>query len=187
MAKASIMRILTVFVATTMLLDVALAVDHTVGSPGGSWDLSTNFGVWASSQTFSVGDNLVFRYTSNHDVLEVTKSNYDSCGTSGPISTSTSSPTTIPLTAAGKRYFICGIPGHCSQGMKVEIDVVSAASGPPSTPTPPSPTPPANGPTTSSPPPPPTGVAVNPPSSAINLKMTAASILGFGFLMVMLL
>ncbi|XP_071739853.1 mavicyanin-like [Rutidosis leptorrhynchoides] len=177
MAKVSIMQILMAFVASTMLLQVAFAVDHTVGSPGGSWDLSTNFGVWASNQTFSVGDNLVFQYTPTHDVLEVTKANYDSCGTSGPLSTATSSPTTIPLTAAGKRYFICGTAGHCNRGQKVEIDVVSKASGPPSTPAPSSPTPTTNGPTTSSPPP--------PPSSAINLKTTAGSTLGFGLLVVM--
>ena len=47
-----------VFVATAMHVDMAVAVDITVGSPNGGWDLSTDLSSWASSQTFSVGDNL---------------------------------------------------------------------------------------------------------------------------------
>lgn len=58
MAKVSIMRILMGFTAILILLDVAVAVNHTVGAPNGSWDLSTDLATWASSQTFSVGDNL---------------------------------------------------------------------------------------------------------------------------------
>lgn len=53
MARVSIMRILMVFAATAMLVDMVVAVDYTVG-----WDLSTNLSAWASSQSFSVGDNL---------------------------------------------------------------------------------------------------------------------------------
>ena len=68
----------------------------------------------------------------------MTKDNYDSCRTSNPISTNGDSPTTIALTDAGTRYFICGSAGHCDQGMKVEIKTVAAASGPPTTGTPPS-------------------------------------------------
>ncbi|KAL4347962.1 hypothetical protein GQ457_17G005000 [Hibiscus cannabinus] len=40
-----------------------------VGSPNGSWDTNTDLQTW---------------YTSNHDVLEVTQANYDSCSTSSP-------------------------------------------------------------------------------------------------------
>ncbi|GKE48180.1 uclacyanin 1-like protein [Tanacetum coccineum] len=197
MARVSIMKMLMVFAATAMLVDMGVAVDITVGSPNGGWDLSTDLSSWASSQTFSVGDNLDFQFTSTHDVLEVTRENYDSCGLGSPISTTVTSPARFPLTAAGSRYFICGRGAHCSQGMKVQIDVGSGTSTPttPSSPTPPqttppssttppqttppsSATPPANVPTTSSPP---------PPSSAITLKMTAGSVLGFGVLVMMLL
>jgi hypothetical protein len=31
----------------------------------------------------------------------------------------------IPLAAAGSRYFICGVTGHCSAGMKVQVDIKS--------------------------------------------------------------
>ncbi|PWA41579.1 Cupredoxin [Artemisia annua] len=144
MARVSIMRILMVFAATAMLVDMVVAVDITVGSPNGGWDLTTDLSSWASSQTFSVGDNLDFQFTSAHDVLEVTKENYDSCGLGSPISTTVTSPARFPLAAEGSRYFICGRGNHCSQGMKVQINVGSGTS----TPTPPSSTiPPANGPT----------------------------------------
>ncbi|KAI3780806.1 hypothetical protein L2E82_10797 [Cichorium intybus] len=185
--KVATMRTLMGFVAMALLMELALAVDHTVGAPNGGWDLSTDMQTWASSQTFAVGDNLVFQYSSTHDVLEVSKANYDSCSTSNPISTNVNSPTRIPLTASGNRYFICGIAGHCSGGMKVEITTAGTSPAPPQTTTPSAPTPPTDN---SSPPPPPvTGETVNPPapSSAITLKATLGSILGFGFLVVMLL
>ncbi|KAK9051966.1 hypothetical protein SSX86_028594 [Deinandra increscens subsp. villosa] len=184
MAKVSIMRMLIGFAAAVMLLEVAAAVDHTVGAPNGGWDLTTDLSTWASSQTFTVGDTLVFQFDSTHDVLEVTKANYDSCGLGNPISTTVTSPDRVSLSASGTRYFVCGRGNHCSQGMKVQINVVAATGpSPPQTTTPSSPTPP--GPTTSSSPPPPPPVET--PSSAISLKMTAGTILGFGFLVMMLL
>ncbi|KAL4569774.1 hypothetical protein LXL04_025417 [Taraxacum kok-saghyz] len=202
MARAMMTKILMSIVAATMLIELALAVDHSVGAPNGGWDTSTDLSSWASSQTFTVGDNIVFTYTPNHDVLEVSKDDYDSCSTSSPISTSTRSPTTIELSDAVSRYFICGIAGHCDQGMKVEIKTESAASAPPTTTTPTSPTPPestpsppsSSSPDTPSPPAsttPGTPTPANPtpsgpsPSSAETLKITVLSMVGLGFLMMM--
>ncbi|KAI3502266.1 hypothetical protein L1887_30299 [Cichorium endivia] len=194
MAHAMMTKILMSIVATTMLVELALAVDYTVGSPNGGWDTSTDLKTWASSQTFTVGDNLVFTYTSTHDVLEVSKDDYDSCSTSSPISTNSPSPTNIALTASGSRYFICGTAGHCDQGMKVEIKTVSAASAPPTTTTPTSPTPPKSTPsppassTDDTPSPPASTTPATPapkPSSAETVKITALSMVGVGFLMMM--
>ncbi|KAI3745072.1 hypothetical protein L1987_58173 [Smallanthus sonchifolius] len=198
MAKVLIMRMLMGFAAALMLLDVAAAANYFVGGPTGVWDLTSDLSTWASDKTFRVGDNI-----GNTFIF----ANYDSCGTGNPISTSVTSPTRIALTASGTRYFICGRGTHCSQGMKLQIDVVGAPASapvpaPPQTPTPSSPTPPTSRspppqtttppsptpPTSDSPPPPPpTGETVNPPSSAITLKMTAGTIIGFGFLVMMLL
>lgn len=70
-----------------------------------------------------------FKHAANqHDVLEVSRAAYATCATSNPISTDAGGNTVVKLTAAGKRYFICGIQGHCSGGMKVKIDVLAAAS-----------------------------------------------------------
>ncbi|XP_044447221.1 uclacyanin 1-like, partial [Triticum aestivum] len=69
-----------------------------------------------------------------HDVLEVSKADYDSCSTVNPIASLISGNDIVTLTAAGTRYFICGFPGHCTGGMKVKSDVVSDSSSPSLTP-----------------------------------------------------
>ncbi|KAJ9549308.1 hypothetical protein OSB04_021851 [Centaurea solstitialis] len=206
MGRSTMMKILTSIVATTMLVGLALAVDHDVGSPSGGWDTSTDLGSWASSQTFSVGDNIVFSYAPNHNVLEVSEADYDSCSTSNAISTNALTPTTIALKEAGSRYFICGTPGHCDQGMKVTIKTVASSSSSPSptttTPSPsttppttttPSSTPPASTtspPTSSSddtPSPPistPETTVPPSPSSAETVKVAAVFMMGFGVLMI---
>ncbi|MBA0592652.1 hypothetical protein Gorai_009627, partial [Gossypium raimondii] len=80
-----------------------------------------------------------FQYTPNHDVLEVTKADHDSCQTSSPLQTYTDGNTVIPLTSPGKRYFICGTLGHCSQGMQIEIDTLATSTPPSASPSPSSP------------------------------------------------
>ncbi|KAK9284888.1 hypothetical protein L1049_024069 [Liquidambar formosana] len=156
---------------SAMLIELAMAANYTVGGSNAGWDTSTDLKTWASSQSFLVGDNLIFQYSPNHDVVEVGKSDYDSCQASNPVQSYSSSPTTIPLSSPGKRYFICGTIGHCSQGMKVEVNTLAASS--PSTPppvssvSPPAPSPPpetsAPQPTLSTPPP---VSSVSPPASS---------------------
>lgn len=58
MALAMTTKILMSIVATAMLIELALAVDHSVGASSGGWDTSTDLGSWASLETFTVGDNL---------------------------------------------------------------------------------------------------------------------------------
>jgi len=41
-----------------MLIKLAMATNHIVGGPNGGWDTNSNLQSWASSQQFSVGDNL---------------------------------------------------------------------------------------------------------------------------------
>ncbi|XP_008793738.2 uclacyanin 1 [Phoenix dactylifera] len=115
------------------LVQVAIGGSFTVGGQNGGWDLSTNLAAWAAAQKFNVGDTLTFNYASAHDVLEVSKADYDACATSKPTNSYTGGSTVVKLSSPGKRYFICGIPGHCSQGMKVEIDVVAAVTATPPT------------------------------------------------------
>jgi hypothetical protein len=86
-----------------------------VGEPGGTWDLTTDYGSWAAANTFHPGDDLVFRYQRGaHNVLEVTEAGYDACNATGPINTFDSGFTSIALNDVGTRYFICGFPGHCT-------------------------------------------------------------------------
>lgn len=71
----------------------------------------------------------VFSYDSGkHTVDEVSSSDYSSCSSSNPLSTDNSGSTSITLKTAGTHYFICGIPGHCTGGMKLAITVTGSPS-----------------------------------------------------------
>jgi hypothetical protein len=69
-----------------------------------------------------------------HDVVEVTKAGYDACSSANNISAFRTGNDVVPLIAAGTRYFLCGLTGHCGNGMKIRVDVVaneaSSAPGP---------------------------------------------------------
>ncbi|CAL5080264.1 unnamed protein product [Urochloa decumbens] len=116
-------------VMAVAMFGAASAATYNVGEPSGSWDLRTNYGDWAASKRFHPGDQLVFKYSpQNHDVLEVSKADYDSCSTATPIATHNSGNDAIVLASAGTRYFICGFTGHCAGGMKLQVDVVPSAT-----------------------------------------------------------
>uniref|UniRef100_A0ACD5Z6L1 Uncharacterized protein n=1 Tax=Avena sativa TaxID=4498 RepID=A0ACD5Z6L1_AVESA len=163
---AAAMRITLLAVAATLaVLSTASAATYNVGEPAGAWDLGIDYGNWVSSKKFHPGDTIVFKYSpQSHDVVEVSKAGYDSCSTANPITTLKTGNDAITLTSTGTRYFICGIPGHCTTtgtgGMKVQIDVVEASS--PSSPAP------ASGPSAGNSPSPP-----QTPSSATSVGATA--------------
>uniref|UniRef100_A0A8R7K2G1 Phytocyanin domain-containing protein n=1 Tax=Triticum urartu TaxID=4572 RepID=A0A8R7K2G1_TRIUA len=62
-----------------------------------------------------------------HNVVEVRKAGYDACNSSSPIAMFLTGNDIVPLASTGTRYFICGIPGHCIAGMKVQVNVKSKA------------------------------------------------------------
>ncbi|MCD7469931.1 hypothetical protein HAX54_009349 [Datura stramonium] len=130
----AMVRILMSLATIAMVFGSAMAANHTVGAPNGGWDQNTNLATWAASETFVVGANLIFVYTPNHDVLEVTKADYDSCLTTNAISTNGGGMTVIPLSSTGKRYFICGTGGHCASGMKLEVNTLATVPPPASPP-----------------------------------------------------
>lgn len=70
-----------------------------------------------------------FQYSSAHSVLEVSEADHGACSASNPLRSHQGQSTTIPLTKAGTRYFICGAPGHCASGMKVAITVSGGGGG----------------------------------------------------------
>ncbi|XBJ18994.1 hypothetical protein VPH35_010042 [Triticum aestivum] len=125
--------LILITVAMTML-GMALGASHTVGAPHGSWDLQTNYSQWVSRIRFTTGDELKFQYsaafeysTTVHNVVEVRKAGYDACNSSSPIVMFLTGNDIVPLAAIGTRYFICGVPGHCIAGMKVQVNVKSKA------------------------------------------------------------
>ncbi|XP_040257090.1 uclacyanin 1-like [Aegilops tauschii subsp. strangulata] len=76
-------RTILLAVAAMAILSTASAAIYKVGEPGGAWDLSTNYGTWASSRNFHASDQIIFKYSPQaHDVLEVSKTDYDSWASS---------------------------------------------------------------------------------------------------------
>ncbi|KAE8729530.1 putative Early nodulin 16 [Hibiscus syriacus] len=109
------------------LLQGAFGVTYTVGDSTG-WVVPTGnddfYDDWADNKIFAVGDVLVFNFTTGqHDVLEVTEADYDNCNAANPISNVTNGPTRITLDRTGDHYFICGFPGHCAAGQKLNVEV----------------------------------------------------------------
>ncbi|KAF3320724.1 Blue copper protein [Carex littledalei] len=105
------------------------------GTSGGlyifDWATGVDYKAWASGKTFQVGNTLVFSYaTRNHTVDEVSSADYSSCSSSNALSTDNSGSTSITLKMAGTHYFICGIPSHCSGGMKLAVTVTGSPSDP---------------------------------------------------------
>ncbi|KAJ9163087.1 hypothetical protein P3X46_022797 [Hevea brasiliensis] len=165
MAKRINMAILFASVAiVTAGLSVkgAEAAVFVVGDTFG-WQIPTNstfYSSWASSHNFSVGDTLLFNFTTGvHDVANVTLDAYTNCNASNTLTVINTGPANVPLTATGMHYYICTFPGHCSSGQKLAVNVGGSTS---STPSPPGTTtnPPPPG-TTANPPPP--GTTANPP------------------------
>lgn len=65
----------------------------------------------------------VFQYSSTYSVDEVTKQNFDTCNTTKVLANYGNGNTTVPLTRAGDRYFVCGNKLYCLGGMKLHVHV----------------------------------------------------------------
>ncbi|GMJ13670.1 hypothetical protein like AT5G07475 [Hibiscus trionum] len=98
------------------------AATYVVGDTSG-WDISTDIDSWAAAKTFNVGDVLLFQYSSSHSVNEVTKESFETCNTTNSLTTFSNGNTTVTLSSAGARYFVCGNRLHCLGGMKLQVNV----------------------------------------------------------------
>ncbi|KAG8078174.1 hypothetical protein GUJ93_ZPchr0007g4622 [Zizania palustris] len=142
---AKMKAVICIATAAVSLIHVVTAVDYIVGSPAGGWGGGkVDYIAWAAARTFAPGDTLTFKYSSYHNVVEVTRDAYEACSAANPVSSDSSGSTAIVLTTPGKRYFICGAPGHCQSGMKLEVDVADRPA--PTTPSPPPLLPPSSSP-----------------------------------------
>nr|GMC93983.1 blue copper protein-like [Ipomoea batatas] len=131
--KLSMALVIAMVAAATMLHGSSAQTTHVVGDTTG-WTIPANgaastYSTWASRNTFTVGDILVFRFTTGaHDVTEVSRAGFDGCNATNPISQNTNGPANITLRTAGQHYYICSIPSHCGIGQKLAINVSAAAS-----------------------------------------------------------
>ncbi|KAK7405891.1 hypothetical protein VNO78_07503 [Psophocarpus tetragonolobus] len=105
---------------------VSDAAVHKVGDSAG-WTIIGNidYKKWAATKNFQVGDTIIFEYNAKlHNVMRVTHEMYKSCNASSPLSMMSSGNDTIKITNHGHHFFLCGVPGHCQAGQKVDINVV---------------------------------------------------------------
>ncbi|CAI9118517.1 OLC1v1020099C1 [Oldenlandia corymbosa var. corymbosa] len=115
---------------------------YKVGDSAG-WTTIGNvdYKAWAATKSFQVGDIILFEYNPQfHNVMQVTHPQYQACNASSPIATHTTGNDSITITNHGHHFFLCGVPGHCQSGQKVDINVlrVPLAPTPSETPSPPS-------------------------------------------------
>ncbi|TVU44496.1 hypothetical protein EJB05_03939, partial [Eragrostis curvula] len=143
------MKHLLVLALGLAMATTSSAVLYKVGDTNG-WTIlgNVNYSDWAGKKTFHVGDTIGKSFTHKHgffaaglgvkrkfqypkgihNVLEVKKADYDSCTNSTPIATHTSGDDKIVIKSPGHRFFICGVPGHCAAGQKVNIRVLKPRS-----------------------------------------------------------
>ncbi|KAM7485559.1 hypothetical protein LguiA_001568 [Lonicera macranthoides] len=111
-------------------VQVGNAAVYKVGGPAG-WTTMGNidYQKLADANTFHVGDTLIFTYLPTyHNVMQVTNAAYKSCNSSAPIATYRTGNDSITVTTGGHHYFLCGTPGHCQIGQKVDINVLLVSS-----------------------------------------------------------
>ncbi|KAK1418475.1 hypothetical protein QVD17_27620 [Tagetes erecta] len=151
--------LMTIMVVSMQFHNTIAQTRHVVGDTLG-WTIPSNgaaaYTTWASQQTFTVGDTLVFNFNNGlHDVAEVSAAAYDPCTSTNPITLITTGPATLPLTTPGPHYYICTFTSHCQIGQKLAINVSASTTTPPSTTpaSPPTTTPPPLTPTTPTSPP----------------------------------
>ena len=79
----------------------------------------------------------VFTYNKQfHNVVAVSKADYKNCDASKPIATWSTGNDSVVLKTAGHHYFLCGFPGHCAAGQKVDIRIATSSDAPSAAPTP---------------------------------------------------
>ncbi|KAG7573179.1 Phytocyanin domain [Arabidopsis suecica] len=126
--KNTIMGLL--IVALSLFSVVRATSIYEVGDSNG-W--TTTVGVdyyktWSSSKTFYVGDVLIFQYNKTfHNLMEVSFQDFESCNPNSPLTTYQSQYEPVILNRTGHYYFICGVPGHCESGQKLDVLVMPAS------------------------------------------------------------
>ncbi|KAF9612653.1 hypothetical protein IFM89_003128 [Coptis chinensis] len=106
------------------------ANDILVGGKTDSWKIpssqSESLNKWAEKARFMIGDALVLKFDPEKDsVLQVSRKHYVSCSTKNPIVVYKNATTMIVLDKSGPFYFISGAEGHCEQGQKMIVVVLS--------------------------------------------------------------
>ncbi|KAK9705229.1 hypothetical protein RND81_07G042000 [Saponaria officinalis] len=133
------MAFVTAFLVMLLATPFAFAIAQTTVD----WTIGKSYSSY-STQSLKPGGTILFNYDKTlHNVEIVSKSDYENCVTGNALETFNDGKTSITL-KQGAMYFICGIPGHCKGGMKLQVNVGdSSSSSTPATSTTPTPTTPS--------------------------------------------
>nr|GMD88320.1 mavicyanin-like [Ipomoea batatas] len=119
----------SVLVILMLWVPASMGAVYKVGDAAG-WTTIGNvdYKLWSATKTFQVGDVIVFEYNPQfHNVMQVTHPMYQTCNASSPIATHTTGNDSITINTHGHHFFLCGVPGHCQNGQKLDINVLRAA------------------------------------------------------------
>ncbi|KAK7394864.1 hypothetical protein VNO78_15405 [Psophocarpus tetragonolobus] len=152
---------LTVFALVVTAVSAATTGyhNHTVGGAAGwffnstTYTPATNYSSWASTQTFDLGDYLIFNTNSNQTVVQTyNKTTYLNCTTDdsdngtfvydgGNSRFGEALTVAVPLTIVGPNYFFSDASDgiQCQRGLAFEIDVQRGLGLPPNLNQPPPP------------------------------------------------
>ncbi|KAK8976274.1 hypothetical protein V6N11_007762 [Hibiscus sabdariffa] len=130
MATVFSSRLTSSLVLLFLFLSISEAKEILVGGKENAWKIpsseSDSLNNWAGNSRFRIGDSLVWKYDGGKDsVLQVTKEAYASCNTSAPVAEYKDGNTKLKLEKSGPSYFISGAKGHCEQGQKLVVVVLS--------------------------------------------------------------
>ncbi|XP_028771637.1 mavicyanin-like [Neltuma alba] len=130
-----------VVVLMTMMMMVMTMSDgavYKIGDSAGRTSIGlVDYEHWAASKNFHAGDTIIFQYNPQfHNVMRVTNQMYKSCNASAetPLETFSTGNDSIKLNNYGHHLFMCGFPGHCQRGQKIDINVIRVSAIKPPTP-----------------------------------------------------
>ncbi|CAI0476689.1 unnamed protein product [Linum tenue] len=117
---------------------MASATQYVVGDETG-WTKDFDYTTWTAGKQFFVGDSLVFNYPAGkHNVFKVNGTDFQQCSkplVGAPLTTGSDE---IELKTTGRKWYICGVSGHCATGQKLVITVSDGSAAPAPTPVSPS-------------------------------------------------
>ncbi|KFK25134.1 hypothetical protein AALP_AA8G070400 [Arabis alpina] len=102
METTSMMQFLFCIIFGIVVMRKCNATTYFVGDSSG-WDISSDLDSWTLGKRFSVGDILMFQYSTTHSVYEVAKDKFQNCNVTDPISTFTNGNTTVALSKPEER------------------------------------------------------------------------------------
>ncbi|KAG4995335.1 hypothetical protein JHK82_032063 [Glycine max] len=115
-------------IATILLpFNIVVAKEFVVGDDHG-WTIGFDYAAWAADKTFQskvlLNNGVVFKYAvGKHNVFKVNGTAFQSCTIPPASEALTTGSDRIVLAIPGRKWYICGVVGHCNAGQKLVITV----------------------------------------------------------------